>query len=392
MSEIGDLDRIELTGLRARGNHGVLATEREIGQDFVVDLVIYLDTRPAAKTDELAATIDYRDVVDRVTAVLTGDPVNLLETLAERIAATVLDVGARRVDVRVHKPDAPLGVDIDVAVAISRDDGDRAPAVDPPNVAVPAFAQPAESVDQDAGLTTEGAPAFHWEPEDTFVADLEVAPDPDPGAVPDPALEHATVVEPDPEPDPSWPPSPAGATRLQPSSDVDISPPSPIRAVIGLGANLGEPAATLTMAVHEIAALPTTELVGVSPLARTAAVGGPEQPDYLNAVVVVRTRLSARALLHELQRIEDEHCRVRVERWAARTLDLDLITYGTVIHSDDELTLPHPRAAERAFVLEPWSHLDPDAELPGVGRVVDLARNTSDRAGIRWMALDWLKQ
>ena len=90
--------------------------------------------------------------------------------------------------------------------------------------------------------------------------------------------------------------------------------------------------------------------------------------------------------------IEDEHGRVRVERWAARTLDLDLITYGTVIHSDDELTLPHPRAAERAFVLEPWSHLDPDAELPGVGRVVDLARNTSDRAGIRWMALDWLKQ
>ena len=199
MSEVADLDRIELTGLRARGYHGVLASERETGQDFVVDLVIYLDTRPAAKADDLAVTIDYRDVVARVSAVLTGDPVNLLETLAERIAATVLDAGARRVDVRVRKPDAPVAVDVEVAVAISRDDGVRAPVVDPPNVVLPAFAQPVE-------------PA----------ADAEPAPDHTP--IPE---REPTVVE--AVPDYDWPPLSTGATRFLPSSDVYTPPPSPIR-------------------------------------------------------------------------------------------------------------------------------------------------------------------
>ncbi len=361
------LDRIELTGLRATGFHGVLATERATGQEFVVDLVLYLDTRPAAAGDDLAATIDYGDIADRVVAVIAAEPVDLIETLAERIAAGVIEAGARRVDVRVHKPAAPLAVEFaDVAVSISRDDGAHRPVVDPIR-AIPA--QPAEggtAVQQAAGPDSEPEPS-------------DLAPsDPEPAVADVPP----TVV--------GIPGVGAGASRLVPASPVDAPPAEAVLAVVGLGANLGDPAATLGQAVTELGELPNTELVGVSPLARTAAVGGPDQPDYLNAVVTLRTRLGARALLHELQRIEGGHGRVRVERWAARTLDLDLIAYDDVRFSDDELTLPHPRAAERAFVLEPWSHLDPDAELPA-GRVADLARTAADRTGIRWLALDWLK-
>ena len=107
--------------------------------------------------------------------------------------------------------------------------------------------------------------------------------------------------------------------------------------------------------------------MAVSDFHETVPVGGPEQGDFLNAVVVVDTALGPEELLAELQRIEDDHGRVRVERWGPRTLDLDLVAMDGVRRDTPELTVPHPRAAERRFVLVPLVEVWPDAEVaPGV--------------------------
>ncbi|MEV7768165.1 2-amino-4-hydroxy-6-hydroxymethyldihydropteridine diphosphokinase [Microbacterium sp. NPDC086615] len=151
---------------------------------------------------------------------------------------------------------------------------------------------------------------------------------------------------------------------------------APVEAVVALGANLGDRAETLHAAIAALRALPLTTAVRVSAPLETVAVtlhGEDEDaPRYLNAVALVTTRLAPRALLRELHRIEAEHGRVRRERWGDRTLDLDLIAYADERIDDDDLTVPHPRAHERAFVLEPWVDVDPDADLPGRGRVQDL--------------------
>ncbi|KTS11441.1 2-amino-4-hydroxy-6-hydroxymethyldihydropteridine diphosphokinase [Microbacterium testaceum] len=151
---------------------------------------------------------------------------------------------------------------------------------------------------------------------------------------------------------------------------------APVDAVVALGANLGDRAETLHAAIAALRALPLTTGVRVSAPLETVAVtlhGEDEDaPRYLNAVALVTTRLAPRPLLHELHRIEAEHGRVRRERWGDRTLDLDLIAYADERIDDDDLTVPHPRAHEREFVLAPWVDVDPDADLPGRGRVQDL--------------------
>lgn len=150
-------------------------------------------------------------------------------------------------------------------------------------------------------------------------------------------------------------------------------PHAPVVAVVALGANLGDREATLAAAVDALRALPLTDDVRVSAAIDSVAVkpGGPDPaaPAYRNAVALVTTRLAPSVLLDYLHAIEERHGRVRRERWGDRTLDLDLVAYGDVVSDDPALTLPHPRAAERAFVLEPWLSLDPDAQLPGLGRV-----------------------
>ena len=148
------------------------------------------------------------------------------------------------------------------------------------------------------------------------------------------------------------------------------------RAVVALGANLGDREATLLAAARDLAAAEGVELVTVSPLLDTVAVRvegeDPDAPRYLNGVALVDTDLAPEALLDVLLGIEREHGRVRAERWGDRTLDLDIVDYGGERLASDRLELPHPRAAERAFVLEPWLAVDPDAVLVGHGRVADL--------------------
>ncbi len=154
------------------------------------------------------------------------------------------------------------------------------------------------------------------------------------------------------------------------------------RAVLSVGANLGDRAGTLTECVKAIARIPDTDVLAVSPVYETAPVGGPAQPDYLNAVLVVGTGLRPRDLLEAVHAVEADFGRVRGERFGPRTLDIDIVSYCGEASSDPALTLPHPRAHERAFVLVPWHDVDPAAELPGRGPVRRLLAGL-DRTGIR---------
>jgi 2-amino-4-hydroxy-6-hydroxymethyldihydropteridine diphosphokinase len=124
------------------------------------------------------------------------------------------------------------------------------------------------------------------------------------------------------------------------------------------------------------------DCLAVSGVYQTAPVGGPPQDDYLNAVLIGESALPAEEILRRCQAAEAALHRVRVERWGPRTLDVDIIAYGDQISADPRLTLPHPRAYERAFVLVPWLEADPAAVLPGRGAVADLLRATGT-AGVQ---------
>ena len=154
------------------------------------------------------------------------------------------------------------------------------------------------------------------------------------------------------------------------------------RAVLSVGTNLGDRLGTLHRCVQAIAGLRETDVLAISPVYETAPVGGPPQPDYLNAVLLIRTGLPPRDLLAEIHGIEARFGRVRTERFGPRTLDVDIVSYEGQVSDDPELTLPHPRAHERMFVLLPWSDLDPEAELPGRGPVAVLLAGL-DRTGVR---------
>lgn len=354
-------DRIRVSGIAATGYHGVFEHERRDGQVFVADVELYVDTRSAAAEDRLDLTVHYGVLAEQVVGVITGEPAQLIETVAERIAAVVLTHrGVEAVDVVLHKPQAPITVPFsDVVVQIHRDRGDHAPVVGAPPVTV--------AVPGDAGTgpaTTPSAPAH-------------AVLDP---AVPTPAVPTPAV------------PEPTATSAEPPVTDrLDVRPHETADVVLALGSNLGNSQETLRQVVRDLAAVDGLEITALAPLARTGPVGGPDQPDYLNTVVLARTSLSPRELLHACQAIEDGHGRLRAERWGPRTVDIDLIVHGATVAVADDLELPHPRAHQRAFVLEPWAQVDPDAILPGLGGgpVAALAQTAPDREGIRWMALDW---
>ena len=148
-----------------------------------------------------------------------------------------------------------------------------------------------------------------------------------------------------------------------------------MKATISLGSNLGDRFQYLQNALDSINLLTGTQVHSVSPVFETDPVGGPDQGQYLNAVAVVKTILSPEQFLAATQEIELAQDRERNERWGPRTLDIDLLAMDTEVRSTLELELPHPRAHERAFVLLPWSLLDPDYVIPGKASVADLLEN-----------------
>ena len=280
-------DQIVLKGISAVGHHGVLDFEKRDGQTFVVDVTMQVDLAPAGASDDLADTVNYAEVAGDVVALVQGEPLDLIEALAARIADRVLARPlVEAVEVVVHKPQAPVGhpfTDVQVRVVRER----QAPVV------------------------------------------------------------------------------------------------------VALGSNLGESVETLHDATVALFAL--LDIVEVSSLVETDPVGGPDQPPYLNAVVTGTTHLAPSSLLAGLHEIELAHGRTREVRWGPRTLDLDLVQYGDPVFDTDvvmdsaTLTLPHPRAHERAFVLVPWLQAEPEAVLRVDGtvrRVADLV-STLDTSGVR---------
>jgi len=280
-------DQIVLKGISAKGYHGVLDFEKRDGQTFLVDVTMDVDLSPAGASDDLADTVNYAEVAGDVVALIEGEPLDLIEALASRIADRVLARPlVEAVEVVVHKPEAPVGHPfIDVQVRVFRE-------------------------------------------------------------------------------------------RQAP-------------VVIALGSNVGDSVETLHDAA--IALYGLIEIVEVSPVVETDPVGGPDQPAYLNAVVTGTTHLAPSSLLAGLHDIEHAHRRTREVHWGPRTLDLDLIQYGDPVFDTDirmdspTLTLPHPRAHERAFVLVPWLQAEPEAALRVEGqvrRVADLVA-TLDISGVR---------
>ncbi|MBD3689464.1 2-amino-4-hydroxy-6-hydroxymethyldihydropteridine diphosphokinase [Nanchangia anserum] len=329
------LDCIQLAGITGQGRHGVYPAEREAAHTFIADIDMYCDLRAARESDRVDDTADYSVIAEAVRDVLEGDPHNLIESLADVIAQRVLDFPqVRAVRVRVHKPEAPL---------------------DPPlgDVAVTVW----------AGLDDLPEPA-------------EPATDPREDEEPRDWMEHG-----------------AASRDSADFPGLDRAPDKPRSVVLSLGANLGEREQTLREVVGELDHWDGIGVTEVSPLVRTAAVlrpDQPSQPDYANVIVLVQTMLSPRELLAAAHTLEDRHGRTRDEEWGPRTLDIDIISYEGVRSEDPSLTLPHPRAGQRAFVLAPWYFIRPEAHLAGVGPIAELVEEAPDRAGIRSIDPNWL--
>lgn len=152
-----------------------------------------------------------------------------------------------------------------------------------------------------------------------------------------------------------------------------------VRAYVGLGSNLGEPEAQLRQALEELDRLPDTDRVASSSLYRNPPMGPVPQPDYVNAVAALDTRLAPVELLAALQGIEQAHGRARVERWGPRTLDLDLLLYGERLIDEPRLRVPHPGLHERAFVLYPLAEIAAELSIPGRGPLTEwLGRCSAD--------------
>lgn len=433
-------DLIRVLGLTAHGRHGVYPTERAEGQPFTVDVTMYVDTRRAADTDDLKHTVDYSEVAQRVAQILSGSPVNLIETLAQRVADAVLDFPAVQiVEVEVHKPYAPMQCefsDVTMTIRRHRDTADEDVATVPAKSSVDAQSvgtQPGRSSATEKPVAAEpAAPSTAQKSAAPVAAKLSAAEKPGPGtkrsaqkdaedeprvlsprdedvvleaplfaavsraagwrqsapapvgaSTPETAPTPAAVGSPAAAGSRQSAPAPAGASTPQTAPAPEIQPQPQAkpatrrrrgattatnRAILGLGANLGNAPHVLAQAVKELDSAGEIEVRGVSGLFRSApllAPGQDPQPDYYNAVVQVETVLSARELLDAVHWVEAQHGRQRRERWGARTLDIDLIIFNEDELDDPQLTVPHPRAAQRAFVLVPWLQIDSQATLQG---------------------------
>lgn len=144
---------------------------------------------------------------------------------------------------------------------------------------------------------------------------------------------------------------------------------------VGIGSNLAKPIAQVEQAFAELANISQTALQARSPLYRSAPLGPPDQPDFINAVVLLDSTLTPDDLLQALQAIERTHGRIRSQRWGPRTLDLDLLLYDQLQSDDPKLTLPHPGLHERLFVLQPLLDIAPGLVIPSLGSMRDLLTN-----------------
>ena len=383
-------DTIRLTGITAEGFHGVLDFEKSQGQLFRVDAALSVDLQAAGRSDDLEDTVSYAGIAELIEDSVTGRPFELIEALAENIAQRVLLFDARieGAEITVHKPQAPLEQSFaDVSVTVERTRsavrrtggpaaGETAEYLDEFDVEVlKDLAENARRAEGEAAASGPEPDAGQVGPyRRVSLVDLATVYDEEGGG----RAGHETV----------WVPADTQLELPEGTRDPELAADFPVRAVVALGSNLpdpelGTPAELLASAVRALNEADGVEVVNSSPVARTKPVGGPEgQPDYLNQVVELETTRSPHGLLDVLQQIEADHRRARGEgsgeqRWGPRTLDLDMITYAGAEVSSSRLTVPHPRAAERGFVLLPWSWMDPVALLQGTP-VRELAARADD--------------
>ncbi|MGW6010767.1 2-amino-4-hydroxy-6-hydroxymethyldihydropteridine diphosphokinase [Streptomyces sp. NPDC055210] len=172
--------------------------------------------------------------------------------------------------------------------------------------------------------------------------------------------------------DPTVQPVPASVVEQVDAADSTLH--NPRQAVISLGSNLGNRLETLQGAIDALEDTPGVRVKAVSPVYETEPWGveTDSQPSYFNAVIVLKTTLPPSSLLERAHAVEEAFHRVRDEHWGPRTIDVDIVAYADVVSDDPTLTLPHPRAHERAFVLAPWHDVEPEAQLPGRGPVAQL--------------------
>ncbi len=351
---------IALKGLGAEANHGVYDFERARNQRFSADIVMWVET--AGNADDIAATVSYADIADEAMAVLTGTAVDLIETLAETIASRVMShEGVVGTEVTVHKPDAPIDHPFaDVSVTVRAGQTDAMPL----------------------SLSLKGI----YEAEDSSVLTGEIE-----------AYGRAQAPSPVEQEQSGALPTRRDVQAAHAAPAHDATRPERLRSrrvVLAIGGNLGDVPVTLMHTVEALSHMEGFQIDDVSPIMRTKPVLAPgqaPQPDYWNAVVVGSAIATPDELFAQTSRIERELGRERHERWGARTIDIDIIQVEGLASSDPALTLPHPRAKERAFVLAPWLLCDANAVLEGVGRVCDLLAVAPDREGIIDAVDDWLE-
>ena len=351
---------IALKGLGALANHGVYDFERDRNQRFSADIVMWVET--AGTADDIAATVSYADIADEAMAVLTGTAVDLIETLAETIASHVMShEGVVGTEVTVHKPDAPIDHPFaDVSVTVRAGQTEAMPL----------------------SLSLKGV----YEAEDGSVLTGEIE-----------AYGRAQAPSPAEQEQSGALPTRRDVQAAHVAPAHDATRPEHLRSrrvVLAIGGNLGDVPVTLMHTVEALSYMEGFQIDDVSPIMRTKPVLAPgqaPQPDYWNAVVVGSAIATPDELFAQTSRIERELGRERHQRWGARTVDIDIIQIEGLASSDPVLTLPHPRAKERAFVLAPWILCEPDAVLEGVGRVSDLLADTPDREGIIDAVDDWLE-
>ena len=382
---MGQLDVIALRGITAEAVHGVLEKEWNAPQTFTVDLLLWVDTDRAALSDDIADTVSYAEIAEKAHAILAGPSVRLIETLGHKIADAALeDSRVRGVEVIVHKPEAPIDVPFtDVSVTIRKGD-----------IPLP-FVAASNVVPPSAPDADEDVPSAPSAPSDAVASQEEESPASDsdkpvqlhsPAAPQQPATASELVVDTAEESE--------AAQVEEPAQDELDAPLVPRAVVLALGGNLGNVPVTLKRAIDEMSSWDGLEIAQVSPLVRTCAVLRPDQkpqPDYWNAVVLGTLSMAPLDLLDRIHELEARLGRVRHEVWGSRTIDIDIIQIDGVSSDDPRLTLPHPRAHQRAFVLSPWLMAQPKAELSGFGAASELIAQAPDRGGILDAVGDWFE-
>lgn len=341
-------DKIQLVGLTAQASHGVYDFERTGKQTFIVDVTAFLDTRRAGLSDRLEDTLNYGQLAGETIQILTGPSVSLLETLAEMIAEQALTHEiVQSVEVTVHKPQAPIQYQFqDVSVTVYRTRQDVGQSV-------------AEAAWSSEGV---GAAAMSLQSSHSTAANLSRMPSNSKGMVP------------------------AVRTGAHPAQ----------RVVLGLGGNLGRDQRAnqrnLTDAVQKLIEIEGFEIREVSPLVQTLPVLAPEQEaqgDYYNAVIIGETTLEPEELLRRTQAVEDSFGRDRSQHWGPRPVDIDLVDVDNQECRTESLTLPHPLAYQRAFVLFPWSLIAPNDTLSGQP-ITEWLKIAPDRDGVVNVWDNWL--